>query len=366
MLISEIRIGTRHRGDLGDLMGLMGSISEVGLLHPVAVRPDGILVAGLRRLEACKRLGWDDVPVHVVHTVEDAVSLLKAERDENVCRKDFLPSEAVAMAEAIEPLEREMGNRNRELAGRPKKGENFTPISGGNKSLDRVAAAVGMSRPTLLKAREVVASGNQELIRQMDETGKVDRAYQELRCEQNRERMCVQSFPTGKYRVIYADPPWQYGDPLMVEGYKVSAEMHYPTMGLPELKLLPVAEMAEDDAVLFLWATSPMVREAFELAEAWGFEYKAMFVWDKVKHNWGHYNSVRHELLLLCTRGTCLPDTKELVDSVQTVERGEHSEKPEEFRAIIDRLYPYGGRVELFARWKAENWDVWGNEAEIG
>jgi N6-adenosine-specific RNA methylase IME4 len=86
-------------------------------------------------------------------------------------------------------------------------------------------------------------------------------------------------------------------------------------------------------------------------------------VWDKVKHNFGHYNSVRQELLLICTRGSCTPDVKELVDSVQTIERStKHSEKPEEFRRIIDTLYPKGPRVELFARAKHEGWDSWGNE----
>lgn len=168
--------------------------------------------------------------------------------------------------------------------------------------------------------------------------------------------------PDGKYRVIYADPPWKYGDQMIIDGYKVSAEEHYRTMTIDELIALPVKEMALDNSVLFLWATSPMLPEALALAENWGFEYKGSFVWDKVKHNWGHYYSVRHELLLLCTRGSCLPDTKELIDSVQTIKRSNHSEKPEKFRHIIDRLYPTGKRIELFARKQVDGWETWGNE----
>jgi N6-adenosine-specific RNA methylase IME4 len=165
----------------------------------------------------------------------------------------------------------------------------------------------------------------------------------------------------GKYKIIYADPPWCYGNKL-VEGYG-TAENHYPTMTIQELCELPIKELAEDNAVLFLWVTSPLLEECFQVIKAWGFKYKTSFVWDKVKHNMGHYNSVRHELLLICTKGSCLPDNKKLFDSVVEVERtNKHSEKPEQFREIIDTIYSCGKRIELFARKKTDKWDVWGNQ----
>jgi N6-adenosine-specific RNA methylase IME4 len=96
---------------------------------------------------------------------------------------------------------------------------------------------------------------------------------------------------------------------------------------------------------------------------AWGFEYKTSFVWDKVKHNYGHYNSVRHEILLVCTRGSYLPQTKKLFDSVQSIERSDkHSQKPEGFRRIIEAMYPQSKKIELFAREKPKGWDVYSNE----
>ena len=76
----------------------------------------------------------------------------------------------------------------------------------------------------------------------------------------------------------------------------------------------------------------------------------------------GHYNSVRHEFLLICTRGSCLPDINKLFDSVVSIERAEHSEKPDEFRDMINELYPNGNRIELFARKKNEGWEMWGDE----
>lgn len=169
----------------------------------------------------------------------------------------------------------------------------------------------------------------------------------------------------GKYRVIYADPPWKYGDPFVIEGYKVSAEQHYPVMSIDELCSLPVKEISEDNAVLFMWVTSPLLEECFRVIRSWGFEYKTSFVWDKVRHNMGHYNSARHEFLLICVRGSCTPDNPKLIDSVQTIERTEHSVKPEEFREIIDTLYTHGKRIELFARRPVDGWEVWGNEPTI-
>lgn len=173
--------------------------------------------------------------------------------------------------------------------------------------------------------------------------------------------------PTGRYRVFYADPPWKYGNSGVITGDDNygRAERHYPAMSIGELCALggQIKAMAEDDAVLFLWVTSPLLAECFPVIDAWGFTYKTSFVWDKVRHNFGHYNSVRHELLLVCTRGSCLPDVPTLHDSVLTIERSDkHSEKPEEFRRMIDSLYTWGSRIELFARCRVDGWEAWGNE----
>jgi len=180
----------------------------------------------------------------------------------------------------------------------------------------------------------------------------------EIKLEEVKEAAAL---PDAKYRVIYADPPWKYGDQL-TEDYG-PVKFHYPAMTIKELCALPVRDLCETDAVLFMWVTSPLLYEAAPIIESWGFTYKTSFVWDKIKHNMGHYNSVRHEFLLICTRGSCTPDVKQLFDSVQSIERTKHSAKPEEFRTIIDTLYPHGKRIELFARKATANWDVWGNQS---
>ena len=167
--------------------------------------------------------------------------------------------------------------------------------------------------------------------------------------------------PEGRWRVFYADPPWDYGNERPL--YAGDQDDHYPPMPTDDICTMPVTERAMDDAVLFLWCTSPIFSpDAIQVVESWGFEYKTTFIWDKIKHNMGHYNSMRHEILTVATRGNCTPDERKLFDSVISIERTEHSRKPELFYEIIDTLYPFGKRLELFARKARDGWDCWGNE----
>ena len=168
-------------------------------------------------------------------------------------------------------------------------------------------------------------------------------------------------WPEGKYRVIYADPPWSYGNTQ--PDYHTEQRDHYPTMELKDICALPVKELAMDDAVLFIWVTSPTLEESFQVIKAWGFKYKASFVWDKIGHNMGHYNSVRHEFLLIAVRGSCPPDVPRLFDSVVSEQREGHSKKPDSFYDVIDTIYPHGPRIELFARNTRKGWAGYGNQA---
>lgn len=176
----------------------------------------------------------------------------------------------------------------------------------------------------------------------------------------------------GLFRVIYADPPWSYNDSGVITDNDAygRAERHYPSMKIEELCALPVAAHAMPNAVLFLWTTAPMILTKpgpIEVINAWGFKPKTGMVWDKVLHNFGHYVSVRHEHLLICTRGSCTPDRiTPMVDSVQTIRRSDvHSQKPEEFRRIIEQLYTKGPYLEIFGRKPVRGWKVFGNDARL-
>lgn len=186
--LADIRKGKRYRTDLGDIDALAASIKVNGLLHPVVVTSDNLLVAGERRLAAVSLLGWTRVPVRII----DPVDLLTAERDENAVRKDFTPTEAVAIAAAIRPVEQELA---RERQGRPGQARSETvsersPMALG-ESRERVAAAVGMSFTTLQRAEEVVEAANaglipQSVVEEMDETGVVAPAYRQAQAARGR------------------------------------------------------------------------------------------------------------------------------------------------------------------------------------
>lgn len=172
-------------------------------------------------------------------------------------------------------------------------------------------------------------------------------------------------FPDKTYSVIYADPPWSYRN----KGTRAAADNHYQTMSLPDIQALPVQDIADKDCTLFLWATFPMLREALDVIQAWGFAYKtAAFVWAKQNRRtqgWflglGNWTRSNAELCLLATRGK--PQRVSAgIHSLVVAPVGLHSAKPPQVRDQIVRLMGDVPRVELFARERAEGWDAWGDE----
>jgi N6-adenosine-specific RNA methylase IME4 len=134
-------------------------------------------------------------------------------------------------------------------------------------------------------------------------------------------------------------------------------------MSLAEICALPVADLAAESCVLFLWTTAPCLEQAFEVIRAWGFEYKSNLVWDKELIGMGHWVRGQHELLLIGSKGTPpLPPTESVPASVMRERRREHSRKPEVAYRIIEAMYPALPKIELFARQSRPGWDAWGNE----
>src|SRR5712692_7156078 len=179
--IDTIQVGFRYRKDLGDLRALADSIADVGLLHPVVITPEGSLIAGQRRLEACRLLGWTEVPV----TVVDLYQAARGEPHENFVRKDLLPSEIVALKRAIEPLER---REARERQGA--RADLCHPATVAEcqraDARDKIARYLGVGRTTIERAEAVVEAAEEDpeeyghLVEQMDRNGKVASAYRRL------------------------------------------------------------------------------------------------------------------------------------------------------------------------------------------
>lgn len=173
-----------------------------------------------------------------------------------------------------------------------------------------------------------------------------------------------------KYKVIYADPPWKYQDKSKSHGG--GAESHYPCMSIKEICALPIKDIADDNSVLLMWVTMPMLEVSFEVIKAWGFKYKTCaFTWIKTNKDGSIYMGMgRHtrgnaEVCLLATRGKGVPRIDAGIKNSHLFKRTKHSEKPHEFRTMITKLYGNDiPRVELFAREKVVFWDSWGNEVK--
>jgi ParB-like chromosome segregation protein Spo0J len=236
MKVADVRAGARHRRPGRQIDALKASIAARGLLQPLAVWPDGALACGSRRREAVRQLGWETVPVHVLTGLDDLLARLKAEADENTCRLDLLPSEAVALARKIAVHEEEAAKGRQQKGG--KKAGRGRPTGSGNlpepvaeedagDTRDKVAEVVGMSGKTYEHARAVVEAAQArpedygDLAAEMDSTGKVARAYRKLRQRQKEAEPPAPapaglglSLQGGRWRVDQADClEWLAGRP---------------------------------------------------------------------------------------------------------------------------------------------------------
>lgn len=164
-----------------------------------------------------------------------------------------------------------------------------------------------------------------------------------------------------KFGTIYADPPWKYGN----QATRASTDNHYSTMTVDEICALPIEALAADRAHLHLWTTNAFLFDAKRVIEAWGFEYRSCFVWCKPQMGIGNYWRVSHEFLLLGIRGDAVTFTDKTLMSWQSLDRGQHSKKPEAVRQKIEAACPaLTPRLELFARVASHGWSAWGNEVE--
>lgn len=166
------------------------------------------------------------------------------------------------------------------------------------------------------------------------------------------------SAATQQFRTILADPPWD----VEQKGARGAAE-HYPLMTLKQIAAMPIRDLAADDAHLWLWVTNATLRQGYDVAEAWGFTVRSPLTWIKFRLGLGNYlrNSTEH--LLFATRGKAPVQFRSQPTWINAPVQ-DHSHKPEEQYALIERVSP-GPYLELFARRRPPsraNWSVWGNE----
>lgn len=353
---------------------LCDSIRQSGQINHIILF-EGKILDGRNRYNACEKVGLK--PVYKEYTGDTSPdALLKFVRAENEHRRHLTSGQMAAIGvSASDLLDRLFEEAKKRKTATLKQYQDtdisdsflidrddtvvqkIAPRTNGEKTRDILAGEFNTNRQYVQDALKIKQERPDLLEKVKDGEISITQAKREI----TKDRIAKDvKLPTDKYRVIYADPPWKYGNTM--PDYFTEQADHYPLMTVKEVAQMPIKDIALENSVLFLWVTSPILEESFEVINSWGFKYKSSFVWDKIKHNMGHYNSVRHELLLICVRGSCQPDVAKLFDSVVSIERTGHSEKPEFFREIIDTIYPNGKRIELFARKQTNGWDGFGNE----
>lgn len=374
---------------------LVADIKASGLRIAIVLHTDGRILDGRNRYRACLAAGveprysqWDGVGL-----AADFVWSLNGPRR-------HLEGGALQIAAGKYAIAREHEARERQGARTDLTSSPVGDEVEFGRSVDKAAEKFGVGRGTVERAVKVVKDGAPELTAAV-ETGMVSvsaaadvaalpkdeqreivakgekqilEAAKEIRARKAEERRDerlerVREISAGnaelnvaqRYPVIYADPPWRYD---YTETEARAIENQYPTMDLDAICRLPVRQLATEDAVLFLWGTSPKLVEALRVIEAWGFTYRTCAVWHKPQIGMGYYFRQQHELLLVATRGNLpAPAPANRVGSVITADRTAHSAKPAEFAESIERMYPTLPKIELFCRAPRAGWSVWGNQS---
>jgi N6-adenosine-specific RNA methylase IME4 len=198
-------------------------------------------------------------------------------------------------------------------------------------------------------------------LEEMDRTERVDGVYRMLKRARQAEAIAKEQppLPTGPFRVIVADPPWQFEKRAKDPSQR--GQVPYPTMTIEEIKALRVADIAHEDSILWLWTTNAHLPNAFEVIQAWGFTYKTCLTWVKNnKMGTGDWLRGKTEHCLLAVRGNPIVLLTNQTTVLEAPVR-EHSEKPEEFYEFVETLCP-GTKVDLFARKTRNGWAAFGDE----
>ncbi|MCG3774430.1 MAG: hypothetical protein JW395_1253 [Nitrospira sp.] len=181
------------------------------------------------------------------------------------------------------------------------------------------------------------------------------------------------AFANGqRFRTVLADPPWQFQNRTGKMAPEHRRLSRYSTMTLEDIAALPVDRIVEEPAHLYLWVPNALLPQGLQVLSAWGFEYKSMVVWHKIRKDGGsdgrgvgfYFRNVT-ETVLFGIRGknarTLAPGRRQV--NLLATRKREHSRKPDEQYPIIEACSP-GPFIELFARGARPGWTVWGNQAD--
>lgn len=378
-----------------ELQELADNIEKNGQREPVVLWKDGTVLDGRNRMLACELAGVEPKCRVVEEDCDPAQLVLSL----NLHRRHLTTSQRAIVAARLKVYYEVEAKERQRSGGREKGSANLREASG--KASEKAAEKLTVSPRAVEQAAAVLKSGTPELVQAVSggklavstaaDVATLPREQQRALLEHVDEREVLaaskkirqgrtakrrteriakiagQATPLAalpRFPVLLADPPWAF-DGSANDAWSV--DNHYPTMSTDEICRVAVGERATDDAVLFLWTTSPKLREAFHVLDAWGFTYKTCAIWDKMNPGMGSWFFQRHELLLVATHGNFpAPPPEARPPSVLVQKKGAHSEKPDGMYVIIEKMFPSLPKLELFARGKPRpGWTTWGNQIDI-
>ncbi|MHB8877489.1 MAG: MT-A70 family methyltransferase [Myxococcaceae bacterium] len=333
---------------------LLADVRVRGIVTPLEVVSD-VVLDGRHRLRAARELHLAHVPVVEVALggEEQSTYLLKAA----VLRRHLTDDQRALIAARFLKLNpRPRGGDRRSYSAR-----RINQVNGGliDPTPGRTQAAITLNvTPARVRKATALLSNAPELAKQVHAgTLKLANAVTQAKRVEQLKAIEATHLPEGVFITVVADVPWRYDD----SGVQGAAERHYPTMAFAGICALPIATHAAEKAHCYLWATAPLLREAFEVLAAWGFTYVTTLVWRKPKLGLGRYFRSQTEFVLFGVKGK-LPLKANDIPNLFEAPQGRHSEKPEAFFDLVERASP-GPYLELFARRQRLGWVCWGAEA---
>ncbi len=344
---------------------LKEDIKQNGILEPISVNFDGVILDGHHRFSIAKEIGIKEIEARIPELVDVneetyAISVNLNRRQLSEDQKMVLANEYREIL-SKKALQERPQISNRDTSGRIQPTSEDVSEVGNEKTDTRKIAAntFKVSEWKVRQAQELKASAPEKY----EEIRSGEKTFVQVKRELNERKPRPVFNEEGKYEVIYADPPWKYE---FSSDMSDSIETHYATLSTDEICNLPISTVSNDDAVLFLWATSPKLPEALLVMKSWGFDYRTSMVWIKNFIGPGYYARQRHEILLIGRKGNLrVPAPSNRPDSVVESPKEEHSKKPDVFYELIEKMYPVERKIELFARQTREGWKAWGQEVPI-
>lgn len=325
---------------------LKQSIKQDGQWVPIIVNKDNIILDGHHRAKACFELRIDPRFTHQI--IDNKLLEKKFVIECNLKRRHLNDFQKAELVIPLLEIEKQLA-KERQLKG------TLLPNESKGMATERVSKQAGLSRNTFERAKVIIQKAPEEL-KEKVRSGQTSIHYAYKSVNRAEKKKNSEPIPRDFFSVILSDPPWKYDVNL-----RGSPDAHYSVLTVEEIcKLKP---LSHKDCILFLWTIAPMLKEALQVLEAWGFKYKTHLVWVKDKIGTGYYFRGQHELLLVGRKGNIsIPEEKDRPSSVLHSPRTKHSEKPNKIYDLIEKMYPNQKYLELFARKNRKGWTSWGDE----